>query len=103
MQDQKGKHWEVRLAGRKYEELGRKESAGKKSAGTELFGFVTPFKIGSNSGTEYQFKIQFVPGRMKDSIKQFATFPISFLLEALWFWKYANPNVHLVDLADCFL
>lgn len=53
IQDYKGKHWEVYLAVRTYEELGRKKNTVKKSVVTELFGFVINFKISSNSGIEY--------------------------------------------------
>lgn len=53
MQNYKDKHWEMCLAGRKYQELGRKKSTGKKSVVTEVFGFVTFSKNNSNSGIEY--------------------------------------------------
>lgn len=53
MQDYKGKCWEMRIAGRKYQELGRKESTGKKFVGTEVLDFVTCSKNSSTSGIEY--------------------------------------------------
>lgn len=48
MQDYNGKHWKICLAGRKYQELGRRESNGKKSVGTEVFDFGTSSKTSSN-------------------------------------------------------
>lgn len=48
------------LSWRKYEQLIRKRTRRKKSIGTEILGFVIPFKISNNSHTEYQFKIKFL-------------------------------------------